>query len=148
MRCLGLALLAALAFLTTEFAAGSAKAGDYYDGYYSRRSYSYNDDCCARRSYTRSYYDDDYRPRYRRYSSYDDDYRPRHRHYSYSRYYDDDYSYRPRRRYYSSSYDNGYSSYASSYGYSGYSYRNCRLGEVKVEDGRGGWVWDVKRVCD
>jgi hypothetical protein len=146
MRRLGFAPLATLSFIATDFAAGSAKAGDYYDGYYSRRSYSYDDDdCCARRSYTRSYYDEDYRPRYRRYSSYyDDDYRPRYcRSYSYSRYYDDDYSYRPRRHYYSSSYDNGYSSYASSYGY-----RSCRWGEVKVEDGRGGWVWDVKRVCD
>ncbi len=69
--------------------------------------------------------------RYDRRSYYDRPYRSS-SYYGTPRYVDD--SYAPRR------YDNYsvYSGYAAS----------CYTRRIQVEDGRGGWVWGVKRVCD
>ncbi len=104
-----------------------ARAGDYY-GYAGYRSYS--DDGC----YRDSAYGGGY--------SYSYTERPYYRHRYYGRNYDRpyygyrSYSYRYRPRSYDSGY--GYSSYASS----------CYRVRVRIDDGRGGWVWGSRRVCD
>ncbi|HEY4141368.1 MAG TPA: hypothetical protein VGM57_08150 [Pseudolabrys sp.] len=122
-----LGLLASFAALTPR----AATAGDYsYGGYYDR---SYNSNCCYRRvvRYERIYRDYD-RQSYRQ--SYDDSpYYSSSRSYSYpaSRYSGYDYS----ARY---SYDQPRRLYAA----------DCYSRRYRVYDGRGGWVWGSRSVCD
>jgi hypothetical protein len=162
MRRIVFAVLSACVLVALAVLASPAKAGDdYEDGYHRHRhsgNVSYSSSCCYRKvvrhersvryvrediedrpyhrngyydrsSYRSSYYE---RPSYR--SSYSD--RPYYR----SRYYDD------RSRYA----DDGYVSrrYVSDYsGDSSYA-DNCYRRRVRVEDGRGGWVWGVRSSCD
>lgn len=137
-----------------------AKAGDYYDNGYRTSGYRnvyYSSSCCYKKvvrhettsryvrvDEDRSYYRGGYYDRPYRSSSYYD--RPR-------RYVDDNY-YAPRRYV---GYDNGgysgysdysnYSGYSGNPGYSAYG-QSCYRQRVRVEDGRGGWVWSSTRVCN
>jgi hypothetical protein len=155
MRRVAFAVLSSCVVAFIALFAGPSHAGDYYsdDGYYSRPYHRnvhvwYSSSCCYRRvvrhaayyerldhygyddrSYRSGYYD---RP-YRRYGYYDRPYR--------GGYYDRSYrdGYYGRSRYSDYSYDRGYGgSYASS----------CYWRRTRVLDGRGGWVWGSRRVCD
>lgn len=143
MRNIRFAILAACAPIVIGILAGPVNAGDYYDSGYRREwrsaGVSYSTDCCyrkiirhwrsvryervyeppRRRYYPRRYGENDYGPDYRyRYS--DDYYAPRR---SVSENY-----YQPRR----------YAEYRS---YSD----DCQL--RRLWDGRGGWVWAIRRGC-
>lgn len=139
--------LSVLAFLGV---AVPAKAGDYYDNGYRSSGYGnvyYSSSCCYKkvvRHQTTSRYvrvDED-RSYYRGGGYYDQSYRSSSYYDQPRRYVDDNY-YAPRRYV---GYDNGgYSGYS---GYSAYAQQGCYDRRVRVDDGRGGWVWGSTRVCN
>jgi hypothetical protein len=129
MRPIAFAFVCSCLLVSLTVVATPAQAGDYYDGYRHRHGKVwYSSKCCYKKivrhersvRYVRTYGDDDYYDRPR------STYRKRYSHYD---------DYRPRHRYHD---DYGYSSYA----------RSCHWRQVPVADGRGGWVWGEKRVCD
>lgn len=152
MRRFVLAFVFACVLASLGFLAAPAKAGEYYgNGYYGHRSnVHYTSSCCYRKvvrhvtttryvrvdpGYRTGYYD---RP-YRDGSYYDRPYR--------SGYYD-----RPYRPAYVDAvqYDDGYGyglgvrrNYGGAYAHA----EDCTRRRVRIPDGRGGWVWGVKRVC-
>lgn len=143
MRRIAFAVLCSCVLVSISFVA-PAKAGDYREDSYYRNRHSgnvwYSSDCCYKKivRHERSvrYVPVDEERRYERHGYYDRPYRS-------SSYYDttrsySEGSYAPRRYDSSYGYSNNYSSYADS----------CHTRQVRVEDGRGGWVWGVKRVCD
>lgn len=140
MRRIAFAVLCSCVLVSISFVTSPAKAGDYNeDGYYRHRHSGnvwYSSSCCYKKivRHERSvrYVPVDEERRYERHGYYDRPYRSSSYYDAPRRYVDD--SYAPRR------YDSysGYSSYADS----------CYTRRVQVEDGRGGWVWGVKRVCD
>lgn len=145
MRHAAFAVLSSCVVAFTALLVGPALAGDYsrYDGGYdSPRPYRgnehvwYSSSCCYRRvvRHAAHYEQID------RYGYYD---RPRHSGY-YGRHY-------------------GYGPYERSYRYSDYPYyrsrtvsnwrdasgdESCHWRRTQVFDGRGGWVWGTRRVCD
>jgi hypothetical protein len=150
------AILCSCVLLTFSVVIESAKAGDYYDGGYRvRRSANvwYSSDCCykkvvrhirqVRYVHTEPYRHHGYydRPRYR--ESY---YAPPPRYYSerYPAHYSTVYV-EPARRRYTDYYAPRYTSYR---GYDAYNAAQCYSRRVPVADGRGGWVWGFRQVCN
>ena len=144
MRRSVFAMLSACVLVSLAILTSPAKAGDYYEDGYSRHRHSgnvwYSSDCCYKKviRHERSvrYVPVDEERRYERHGYYDRPYRSSSYYDTPRRYVDD--SYVPRRYDSYSSYSSGYSSYADS----------CYTRRAQVEDGRGGWVWGVRRVCE
>lgn len=140
MRRIAFALLYSCLLVSLGILTSPAKAGDYNDdGYYRHRHSSnvwYSSNCCYKKIVRHE--------RSVRYVPVDED-RSYERHGYYERPYRQSYSYAAPRRYVDDSY--GPRRYDSYSGYSSYA-DSCYTRRVQVEDGHGGWVWGVRRVCD
>jgi hypothetical protein len=148
-RVLSAFVLSGLLALLAVITAGSARAGEYgyyrgdYDGGYDGRSYTHSN-CCYRRvvEYDRVNSEDYDRPYYRNYGygyRYGSRYGSRNgyrygSYYGTSRYYD-------RRPYY------GYANTYYGYDYASSYADGCYGQRVRMDDGRGGWVWGVPVNC-
>lgn len=144
MRRIAFAALCSCVLVSISFVTSPAKAGDYNENGYYRQRHSgnvwYSSNCCYKKiiRHERSvrYVPVDEERRNERHGYYDRPYRSSSYYDTPRRYVDDSYTTRRHDGY--SRYSGSYSSYADS----------CYTRRVQVEDGRGGWVWGVKRVCD